>query len=606
MKRRVTGARGSITRIAGRRMTTKVSVGLSRDVLNSFWVTFKDPLLEHKYVVQHSQRMQKGFLSSVGTRAGIYCGLAFLFVFGFEGGVSRQFASMSCALACFLFDLALICVFLFGPRNLFEGDSFQVIAAVEATVEACGAMLGTVMIKHADPQNPKIAILMRQWMVIGVLMIWLPAVFSNQKQSFLRYPYCMLALFFTSVGNIVFNIFLHQGDRSGAYGFVGVGVALGIFLCLINSRHGDYSDRSLFMKIQRIELQQTKLKKQINTANKLARTVIAMTDEDEEADQQRNENSLQSSGNGSMSTALDFPSNATSLLSGGIKKPNSKFASTSSFGSFTEFPSQTRQQKWSDSGSMARSTTSSQRVVTRETRDHDIVAEFEFFETMAQKVKLSKTVPPARELIAKVPAMKSLDSALRNMLFKRGFRYFCYSEMSIENLIFHDQVTLFKRRQVRHAKRILDTFIRPGSPSEVNINSKNRENAVKAMERALEVAKEDAERRLQHVGATGRSSASSITVSHQAPRLSSSSIRSTTDAAPDYQRGALTVDVFDDAEEEVFKMMAKDSFERFNKSPLARGLMLSTFDSEWKQYLHRGLTGQPELSITPSTEKSEK
>lgn len=121
-------------------------------------------------------------------------------------------------------------------------------------------------------------------MVIGVLAIWMPAIFSNQKQSFLRFPYCMAALLISTVTNLAANLTLHHAHKTSAHAssFLIIGVCLGVIMCVIQGRDGDYSDRSLFIKIQKIESQQKRLKKQINTANKLARTVIAMTDQDED------------------------------------------------------------------------------------------------------------------------------------------------------------------------------------------------------------------------------------------------------------------------------------------------------------------------------------
>ena len=53
-------------------------------------------------------------------------------------------------------------------------------------------------------------------MVIGVLAIWMPAIFSNQKQSFLRFPYCMAALLISTVTNLAANLaIMHKTSRHG-------------------------------------------------------------------------------------------------------------------------------------------------------------------------------------------------------------------------------------------------------------------------------------------------------------------------------------------------------------------------------------------------------
>jgi len=128
------------------------------------------------------------------------------------------------------------------------------------------------------------------------------------------------------------------------------------------------------------------------------------------------------------------------------------------------------------------------------------------------------------DITKKSDAFSTLKDVMDDNFGLRFFRYFCHVQINIENLIFYEQVKLFKRRAEQHKKRIIRTFIREGSPSEVNIDSNQRKRCM----------------------------ANDIDIS-----------------------------MFDESEVEIYKIMDRDIFPRFRVSNLGMGLLHCAQDEKY-------------------------
>lgn len=176
------------------------------------------------------------------------------------------------------------------------------------------------------------------------------------------------------------------------------------------------------------------------------------------------------------------------------------------------------------------------------TLNGNLVSEFAFFSSLSDRVESEgEDIPSADELILKVPGMRSFKTAMQMAAVKRGFRYFCNQESNIENLIFYEQVDLFKREVKHKARRLCYSFISPKSPGCVNINDADRGKCMEAV-----------------MGSLGHEDIHSAT--------------------------------FDRAQTEVMNVMDKDSFPRFRKSPLGRAL--SQVEDTWMKLVEEGLLNE--------------
>ena len=109
--------------------------------------------------------------------------------------------------------------------------------------------------------------------------------------------------------------------------------------------------------------------------------------------------------------------------------------------------------------------------------DSDLVSEFDFWSRLTEKAEgdiASGAIPNFKALKESAVDMKSLESAMRLLRLKKGFRYFCNEESNLENLLFFEQVELFRGSFSKKATRLAKTFVISGAPSEVNISSKQR------------------------------------------------------------------------------------------------------------------------------------
>ena len=118
--------------------------------------------------------------------------------------------------------------------------------------------------------------------------------------------------------------------------------------------------------------------------------------------------------------------------------------------------------------------------------------------------------------------LKSFEQLLKNKKCTQKFREFLESEYSGENLEFYEAVVGFKKSsdQISSAKVIYDTFIAVGSSREVNIDSLTR-NAIKE--------------KLESDG--------------------------------------FDLEMFDQAQEKIYSLMARDSFPRFLQSSQYKGML---------------------------------
>ena len=110
-------------------------------------------------------------------------------------------------------------------------------------------------------------------------------------------------------------------------------------------------------------------------------------------------------------------------------------------------------------------------------------------------------------------------------------------DRTIENLLFYDQVKLLKRQVIRNARNIVKIFVQDGSPSEVNISQAQRKRCLGDFDKGM--------------GAVG---------------------------GP-----VIRTDVFDEAQDEIFKVMSTDIFPRFARSDVARGLCWAKLDSQYQE-----------------------
>ena len=318
----------------------------------------------------------------------------------------------------------------------------------------------------------------RQWFIFGGQLSCLKLSFAIPKISLLRFPYLLIVLLVMLAVELVCLLMISEKSDSG-----GVGVTLMVvFLCsynfvaIVNSRTFENADRRLYAMIVNERLRTKDLQDQIERTNKLGRTVLAMAEVDEGDDDYDSETSSKTGSSGS-----------GSALNG------------------------------------------------------NLVSEFTFFSSLSEKVeKEGKAIPSADDLFSKVPDMRSFKTAMKMESVKRGFRYFCNQESNIENLIFYEQVDLFKRELKHKAKKLCYTFITPKAPGSVNINDSDRTECMEAV-----------------MGSLG----------HEV-------IHSST---------------FDKAQAEIMNVMDKDSLPRFRKSPLGRALMYSQIDEEWKKLVQDGL-----------------
>mmetsp|Transcript_84966 Transcript_84966/g.240904 ORF Transcript_84966/g.240904 Transcript_84966/m.240904 type:complete len:266 (+) Transcript_84966:508-1305(+) len=190
----------------------------------------------------------------------------------------------------------------------------------------------------------------------------------------------------------------------------------------------------------------------------------------------------------------------------------------------------------STTGTVAISAANSFRERLSGAPETNLVAEFTFFASLAEKTKQDTNVPTTRELQAQVPNVEELSGVLADAHLKKGLRYFCNEETNMENLLFYEQVELYRRGTESQAKKLCKAFVREGSPSELNITSKQRADLVGAID----------------------------------------------------GKDAHRSDVFDEAQKEILSIMAKDIFPRFMQSPVCRGLLHSRVNSEFGTFVKEG------------------
>jgi hypothetical protein len=177
--------------------------------------------------------------------------------------------------------------------------------------------------------------------------------------------------------------------------------------------------------------------------------------------------------------------------------------------------------------------------------DADLVGEFAFWARLAEKSSQDASKMPNHEELRKsVPEMATLESAMEVTSFKKGFRYFCNEESNIENLMFYEQVEVYKSEVKRKARKMCRAFVEVGAPSQVNINSKQREAVLAAVN---PVDLDEAE------------------------------------------RGNVSSAVFDAAQKEVMKVMNSDTFPRFCKSTVGMALMYAKQNEEFASIIDKGL-----------------
>lgn len=74
--------------------------------------------------------------------------------------------------------------------------------------------------------------------------------------------------------------------------------------------------------------------------------------------------------------------------------------------------------------------------------DNDLVWEFDFFSQLAEKVKKEgKAVTDGPEVQPEVLDMTTFRAARQDQYFKRAFRYYCNEELNLESLLFFEQAS---------------------------------------------------------------------------------------------------------------------------------------------------------------------
>ena len=145
-------------------------------------------------------------------------------------------------------------------------------------------------------------------------------------------------------------------------------------------------------------------------------------------------------------------------------------------------------------------------------------------EVHSRNCRLADSPVPCRHrtahiIDASLPHQATVTEAIGDKYFKKGLRYYCNETMALENLMFYEQAALFRRGVEGQARRLCLAFVREGSPSEVNITSKQRQDLMEAV-------------------VSGK--------------------------------GAVSSRVFDVAQEEILGVLEKDIFPRFAKSNVCK------------------------------------
>ena len=162
----------------------------------------------------------------------------------------------------------------------------------------------------------------------------------------------------------------------------------------------------------------------------------------------------------------------------------------------------------------------------------NIVGEFDFLQDLDKKVKDMVTLKEIDDKLGRtITSFSSLKDVLDDSFAVRFFRYFCHVQINIENLLFYEQVRSFKNNSTNHCARIMRTFVKEGSPSEVNVDSKQRERCLAKL---------------------------------------------------------LNVDLFDECEVEIYKIMERDIFPRFRASSLGLGLLNCTINDDFRDFVMTG------------------
>jgi hypothetical protein len=379
----------------------------------------------------------------------------------------------------------------------------QQLSAVACTLEGILALLAfsSVDLDEADANGePDVVTALRLYFIAGGQLSALKISFASQKISLLRFPFLFSVLLLTLIAEII-CLFLVIEQRETSPGPVLTIIFLLAYdlVALVNSRVADAADRNMYIMLVNEKSQKDSLAAQIKRTNKLAATVLAMNEAEANSSYKNN-------------------AEGAAEASPSVPVPNELVKSNSS------------------------------RLVT--TTQFDMVSEFDFFYKLIDTAKTASEFPSSSALCAIVPEMGSLDAVMKDPILKKGFRFFCNEELNLENLLFYEQVEIFRRHVSERTKKISKVFVNAGSPSEINIKDSMRKEALKASE--------------------------------------------------------LSSKAFDDAQDEIFRVMSNDTFPRYRDGWVGRALMHGRSNEEFKNMIEGALLPKSTLleETTPQPKKS--
>jgi len=371
--------------------------------------------------------------------------------------------------------------------KLLGKDWLQLMCLISCTCEGIAAVVAGSIMNVEDDDEREF--LVRQYFIFGGQFSILKLSSAIPKISQLRFPFLCTMLVLVLVAELFcLFVFLEESDSGGP------GATLLVlfsstynYVALVNSRTFESSERKLYIMIQNEKLRNQVMLDQIQTMNKLGMTVLAMHGADE-----------------------DDSSEGTNSETGN-------------------------------------STSSGQ----GKARDENIVEEFTFFRHLLEQAEADSALVSDMQLRKSVKEMDDWDSMMRVDRFRRGFRFYCNEEHTLENLIFVEQVDFFREALVKRAKRLCAAFVIDGAPSEININGEQKNSCVSS---------------IMDEGAV------------------------------------ISTGVFDKAQKEIKNVMNRDIFPRFAKSPVGMALLDAHVNKngKWDNIVRAGLKEDSKTDLANS------
>ena len=193
--------------------------------------------------------------------------------------------------------------------------------------------------------------------------------------------------------------------------------------------------------------------------------------------------------------------------------------------------------------------------------------------------------------------MKDLRSAFTDNDFKRGFRCFCNDEMNIENLLFYEQVEDYRRKvhalanKVRRSKGATTSRQRASDDAHQTKKTTKKKNKLNC---AMQHARTSTSHNLcpffcQQIKRTFviRGSPAEVNI----PGKKRDELVQAFKNSNNSNNSLISAAMFEKAQEEVYKIMNTDIFPRFQYSDLGRALMYSRVNKSYEEFVGEGLKG---------------